>query len=433
MFVDTAKVFVQAGRGGDGAVSFRHEIYVDKGGPDGGDGGKGGDVIFVASENVNTLVDFRYKPELKAEVGQSGSKRDRHGKSGKPLYVKVPVGTIVRKNGELIADFTENGQEAIVARGGDGGFGNAHFKSSVRQAPRIAEKGEPGDTFDAELELKLLADVGLVGFPNAGKSTFLSVVSNARPEIADYAFTTLSPNLGVADIDDGSLLIADIPGLIEGASEGKGLGDAFLRHVERTAVLLHLIDAYADDVAVAYNTIRQELRAYNESLLDRPEIIALTKTEGLDADLIQMQLDSLKEVAPNSQLFAISSAAQTGLKEVLRAVRAEVIAVRAKKAEQAAEEDENDGLPVISLSSEQVAKSWHVNKLDDIDGVSVFRVTGHKIEKFARRTRFDTHEGVNRLRDIMKKMGITHGLSRSGATSESIIRINDDEFTLVEQ
>jgi GTPase len=432
MFVDTAKVFVQAGRGGDGAVSFRHEIYVDKGGPDGGDGGKGGDVIFIASENVNTLVDFRYKPELKAEPGQSGAKRDRHGKSGKPLYVKVPVGTVVRKNGEIIADFTEDGQEVVVARGGDGGFGNAHFKSSVRQTPRVAEKGEPGDTFEGELELKLLADVGLVGFPNAGKSTFLSVVSNARPEIADYAFTTLTPNLGVADIDDGSLLIADIPGLIEGASEGKGLGDAFLRHVERTAVLLHLIDAYSEDVAEAYKTIRQELRAYNESLLDRPEIVALTKTEGLDAELIQMQLDALKGVAPDSQLFAISSAAHTGLKEVLRAVRAEVVRVRAET-EEAVEEDEDGGLPVISLSSEQVAKSWHINKLDDIDGVSVFRVTGHKIEKFARRTRFETHEGVNRLRDIMKKMGITHGLNRAGATGESLIRINDDEFTLVEQ
>ncbi|NCS83270.1 GTPase ObgE, partial [Candidatus Saccharibacteria bacterium] len=192
MFVDTAKVLVQAGQGGDGAVSFRHEIYVDKGGPDGGAGGRGGDVIFVATESLNTLVDYRFKPELKAKPGQSGSKRDRHGRSGEALRVKVPLGTVVKKDGEIIADLTENGQEVVVAKGGDGGFGNAHFKSSVRQAPRVAEKGEPGDTFEAELELKLLADVGLVGFPNAGKSTFLSVVSNARPEIADYAFTTLT-------------------------------------------------------------------------------------------------------------------------------------------------------------------------------------------------------------------------------------------------
>lgn len=277
MFVDTAKVFIQAGKGGNGAVSFRHEIYVDMGGPDGGTGGKGGDVIFVASENLNTLIDFRFKPELKATPGQNGAKRDRHGRSGEPLYVKVPMGTIVRRAGKVIADLTEDGQEVIIAKGGDGGFGNAHFKSSVRQTPRIAEKGEFGETFDAELELRLLADVGLVGFPNAGKSTLLSVVSNARPEIADYAFTTLTPNLGVADIDDGSLLIADLPGLIEGASEGKGLGDAFLRHIERTAVLLHLIDVYTDDIAGAYKTIRAELTNYNLELNNRPEVVALTK------------------------------------------------------------------------------------------------------------------------------------------------------------
>ncbi len=432
MFVDTAKVFVQAGRGGDGAVSFRHEIYVDKGGPDGGDGGKGGDVIFVASEGLNTLVDFRYKPELKATPGEAGAKRDRHGKSGKALYVKVPVGTIIRRDGRIIADFTEANQEVVVARGGDGGFGNAHFKSSVRQAPRIAEKGEPGDTFEAELELKLLADVGLVGFPNAGKSTFLSVVSNARPEIADYAFTTLTPNLGVADIDDGSLLIADIPGLIKGASEGKGLGDAFLRHVERTAVLLHLIDAYSNDIAADYKTIRSELASYSESLISRPEIIALTKTEGLDAELIQMQIDAVKAVAPDSQVFAISSAAHTGVKEVLRALRTKVEENRALKIEEADPDVDFDGLPIISLSSEQVAKAWHIEKLENEEG-SVFRVTGHKIEKFARRTRFDTHEGVNRLRDIMKKMGITYALTRAGADGASLIRIGNDEFPLIEQ
>ena len=200
MFVDTAKVFIQAGKGGDGAVSFRHEIYIDKGGPDGGDGGKGGNVIFKATKNLNTLLDFRYKPELKAKPGANGAKRNKAGRSGEDFIVKVPMGTVVKRDGKVIADLTKDDEEVIIARGGDGGFGNAHFKSSTRQAPRIAELGEQGDTFEAELELKLLADVGLVGFPNAGKSTFLSVVSNARPEIADYAFTTLTPNLGVADI-----------------------------------------------------------------------------------------------------------------------------------------------------------------------------------------------------------------------------------------
>ncbi|OGL23673.1 GTP1/OBG sub domain protein [Candidatus Saccharibacteria bacterium RIFCSPHIGHO2_01_FULL_46_30] len=429
MFVDTAKVFIQAGTGGNGCVSFRREIYVDKGGPDGGNGGKGGNVIFEATENLNTLIDFRFKPELKAEHGQNGSKSKRQGKSGDDYIVKVPMGTLVKKDGVVIADLTHNGEQVIIAKGGDGGFGNAHFKSSVRQTPRIAEMGEPGDTFEAALELKLLADVGLVGFPNAGKSTFLSVVSNARPEIADYAFTTLTPNLGVADIDDSSLLIADIPGLIEGASEGKGLGDAFLRHVERTAVLLHLIDAYSNDIAGDYKTIRNELEQYSEELISRPEIIALTKSEGLDDDIVAMQKDELQKAAPESQIFAISSTAHTGLKEVLRALRAAVKDVREAEIVNT-DEDEDSGLAMITLSSEQIAESWVVTKDEE---TGVFIVTGDKIEKFARRTNFDGFENVNRLRDIMKKMGITHELTRRGATGDSTIRIGDDEFSYLEQ
>lgn len=428
MFVDTAKVTVEAGKGGDGAVSFRHEIYVDKGGPDGGDGGRGGDVVFEATENLNTLIDFRYKPELRAQPGQAGSKAKRHGKSGKELVVKVPMGTLVKRAGEVVADLTEHGQRAVVAKGGDGGFGNAHFKSSVRQAPRIAEKGEPGDAFEAELELKLLADVGLVGFPNAGKSTFLSVVSNARPEIADYAFTTLTPNLGVADIDDGTLLVADIPGLIEGASAGKGLGDAFLRHVERTAVLLHLIDAYSDDVAASYQVIRTELERYSPELVDRPEVIALTKTEGLDDELISMQVDALKQVAPTGEIYAISATAHQGLTDVLRALRVKVERVRSAERAFAGDAGELDDMPVISLGERQLSDAWAVEKMDD-----VYIVSGEKIEKFARRTNFDNYEGANRLRDIMNKLGITRELTRQGAVGESKIRIGSDEFTLVEQ
>lgn len=433
MFVDTAKVLIQAGRGGDGAVSFRHEIYVDKGGPDGGNGGKGGDVIFQATNNLNTLIDFRYKPELKAENGVNGSKAKRQGRSGADLVVKVPVGTVVKKGDKVIADLTYHDQRAVVAMGGDGGFGNAHFKSSVRQTPRIAEVGELGDAFEAELELKLLADVGLVGFPNAGKSTFLSVVSNARPEIADYAFTTLTPNLGVADIDDGSLLIADIPGLIEGASDGKGLGDAFLRHVERTSVLLHLIDAYTDDIASAYATIRNELRLYSPSLLDRPEVVALTKTEGLDEEMIAMQMEAIRTVAgPEVQLFAISATAHKGLKEVLRVLRAAVTSVRAV-ADQI-DDDEAEDLPVIGLSDAQRETAWTIEVTEDEEGETVYVVSGDKIEKFARRTNFDNFEGLNRLRDIMKKFGISHELTRKGAVGESWIQIGDSQpFTFVEQ
>ena len=428
MFVDTATVKIRAGKGGDGAVSFRHEKYVDKGGPDGGDGGRGGDVVFRATKDLNTLLNFRYKPELTAENGQAGSKRNRRGRGGEQLIVKVPVGTLVRKDQELIVDLAEDGQQAVVAMGGDGGFGNAHFKSSTRQTPRMAELGEAGEEFEATLELKLLADVGLVGFPNAGKSTFLSVVSNAKPEIANYEFTTLTPNLGVADVDDGSLLIADIPGLIEGASEGKGLGDQFLRHVERTAVLLHMIDAYSDDVAEKYQTIRRELAQYSESLANKPEIVALTKCDGLDQEIIAMQATAIQNIAPDVQVVAVSSQSGDGVRDLLRLLRSEVVNYRNTEAEATVEEDAEQGLPVISLSEEQASEAWSV-RLED----GVYIVTGEKIEKFARRTNFDLDEGINRLRDIMRKLGITHELIRQGATGDSLIRIGDDEFSLLEQ
>lgn len=432
MFVDVAKVFVKAGRGGDGIVSFRHEIYIDKGGPNGGDGGRGGDVIFKATENLNTLLDFRYKPELKAENGANGGKQNKHGKSGENLIVKVPVGTIVRRNGDVIADLTENNQEVVIAIGGRGGFGNAHFKSSVRQVPRIAELGEPGEEFEAELELKLLADVGLIGFPNAGKSTFLSVISNAKPEIANYEFTTLTPNLGVADVDQDSILIADIPGLIEGASKGKGLGDAFLRHVERTAVLLHLIDAYSDDIKNSYLTIRNELKSYSKELDIRPEIVAITKIEGLDQDIVDMQIDELKKVvSPGTKVMAISSMAHKGLKELLRELN-KIVKVEREKQKEISITVEDDELPVISLNQEELSKAWHVEKVEEEDR-TLYVVTGEKIERFAIRTNFDQEEGVDRLRDILKKLGIAQELLKKGAESDSIISISGKEFTLVRQ
>lgn len=432
MFVDVAKVFVKAGRGGDGIVSFRHEIYIDKGGPNGGDGGRGGDVIFKATENLNTLLDFRYKPELKAENGANGGKQNKHGKSGENLIVKVPVGTIVRRNGDIIADLTENNQEVVIAIGGRGGFGNAHFKSSVRQVPRIAELGEPGEEFEAELELKLLADVGLIGFPNAGKSTFLSVISNAKPEIANYEFTTLTPNLGVADVDQDSILIADIPGLIEGASKGKGLGDAFLRHVERTAVLLHLIDAYSDDIKNSYLTIRNELKSYSKELGIRPEIVSITKIEGLDQDIVDMQIDELKKVvSPGTKVMAISSMAHKGLKELLRELN-KIVKVEREKQKEISITVEDDELPVISLNREELSKAWNVEKVEEEDR-TLYIVTGEKIERFAIRTNFDQEEGVDRLRDILKKLGIAQELLKKGAESDSIISISGKEFTLVRQ
>lgn len=430
MFVDTAKVSLKAGKGGDGAVSFRKEIYIPKGGPDGGDGGKGGDIIFQADKDTNTLIDFRFTPILTAEDGKNGSGTRSAGRSGKDLIVEVPIGTIVKRDGEIIADLTKDGQRAVIARGGGGGFGNAHFKSSVRQAPLIAEVGEPGEEFEAEIELKLLADVGLVGLPNAGKSTFLSVVSNAKPEIANYPFTTLTPNLGVATIDNHDILIADIPGLIEGASEGKGLGHAFLRHVDRTAVLLHLVDVYNDDAGVVYKIIRTELDKYSD-LNKRAEVVALTKCEGVDAEIIEMQMASILAVNPQAKIFAISAQAHTGLTELLRELY-QIIQENKKEIEAQAEaltEDitKTEDYPTISLSPNTIKTAWKVEKNDD-----KFVVTGEKIEKFARRTDMNNYASVNRLRDILKKMGIRAELTSMGAEPDSIISIAGKEFTLVE-
>lgn len=447
MFVDTAKVNLKAGKGGNGAVSFRHEIYIPKGGPDGGDGGKGGDIVFRADKDTNTLIDFRFTPILTAEDGRNGSGTRSAGRSGRDLIVEVPIGTVVRRDGEVLADLVSDGQTAVIARGGDGGFGNAHFKSSTRQTPLVAEVGEPGEEFEAEIELKLLADVGLVGLPNAGKSTFLSVVSNAKPEIANYPFTTLTPNLGVATIDGRDLLIADIPGLIEGASEGKGLGHAFLRHVSRTAVLLHLVDVYNNDAGEAYRVIRRELERY-EDLGMRTEIVALTKCEGVDPEIIEMQKAAILAVSPEARVFAISAAAHTGLTELLREMaklvgekaRMEVGSETGSALDAGADENsEKQGsetlgadfttgeLPTISLGPEAVKTSFKVEKVED-----KFVVTGEKIEKFARRTDLSNYASVNRLRDIMKKLGIRAELTSLGAEPDSIISIAGKEFTLVE-
>lgn len=416
MFVDKVQVSVAAGNGGNGAVSFRHEKFVDKGGPDGGDGGDGGDVVLVASRNQNTLANFRFQKSLKAEDGQSGSKQRKHGKSGADLEVAVPVGTVVTdEHGGQLADLKEDGDRAVVAYGGKGGFGNAHFVSSVRQAPRVAERGEPGESFQATLELKMIADVGLVGLPNAGKSTLLSIISNARPEIANYPFTTLTPNLGMVDIDEQTtLLFADIPGLIEGASEGKGLGDEFLRHVERTKVLVHLIDMYNDSVAEAYQTIQSELKGYKTDLTERPQIVVLTKIEGLDDDIVQDKLNELRAVVPKgTSLMVISAQSRHGIKELLYEVKKQVEAAREHEAAQQHEED----VPVYRLDPDSLP--WRIVKRDD-----GYLVRGKKVERFALRTDFDSEEGVRRLRDIMKKMGIIRELERQGIEMGEKIQIS---------
>jgi GTP-binding protein len=320
-FLDEAKVYIRSGDGGNGCVAFRREKFIEYGGPNGGDGGNGGDVIAQAVDGLNTLIDYRYQQHFFAKNGRAGMGKDRHGAGGADIVLKVPVGTqIYEEDGErLLADLTEAGQLAVLARGGNGGFGNAHFKSSTNRAPRRANPGQPGEERTLRLRLKLIADAGIVGLPNAGKSTFLAAVSAAKPKIADYPFTTLNPQLGVVDVDGREFVLADIPGLIEGAHEGVGLGDRFLGHVERCRVLLHLVDGTGGHAGEAYKTVRAELSAYGEGLAEKPEIVALTKADAMDAAEIKEQLARLKRAAKKMPLV-VSAVSGDGVKDVLRAV-----------------------------------------------------------------------------------------------------------------
>ena len=320
-FLDEAKVYIRSGDGGNGCVSFRREKFIEFGGPNGGDGGKGGDVIAQAVEGLNTLIDYRYQQHFKAKNGRGGMGKDRHGAGGADIVLKVPAGTqIYEEDGEtLLADLTEPGQSATLARGGNGGFGNAHFKTATNRAPRRANPGQPGEELTIRLRLKLIADAGIVGLPNAGKSTFLAAVSAAKPKIADYPFTTLQPQLGVVEIDEREFVLADIPGLIEGAHEGIGLGDRFLGHVERCRVLLHLVDGTLEDAGAAYRTIRAELSAYGHGLAEKPEIVALNKADALGADAIKQQTARLKRAAKKPPLV-VSAVSGAGVAATLRAL-----------------------------------------------------------------------------------------------------------------
>jgi GTPase len=320
-FLDEAKVYIRSGDGGNGCVSFRREKFIEFGGPNGGDGGKGGDVVAVAVEGLNTLIDYRYQQHHTAKNGRGGMGKDRHGANGADIIMKVPVGTqIYEEDGEtLLADLTEVGQRAVLARGGNGGFGNAHFKSSTNRAPRHANPGQPGEERTIRLRLKLIADAGIVGLPNAGKSTFLAAVSAARPKIADYPFTTLHPQLGVVGIDGREFVLADIPGLIEGAHEGLGLGDRFLGHVERCRVILHLVDGTGEHAGKAYKTVRAELEAYGGGLAEKAEVIALNKADALTPEALKEQIGRLKRAAGRVPLV-VSAATGAGVTEVLRAL-----------------------------------------------------------------------------------------------------------------
>jgi GTPase len=320
-FLDEAKVYVASGAGGNGCIAFRREKFIEFGGPSGGDGGKGGDVIVEAVDGLNTLIDYRYQQHFKAKSGGNGMGKDMHGANGKNAVLKVPVGTqVYEEDGEtLLADLTRAGERVTLMKGGNGGFGNAYFKSATNQAPRKANPGQPGEERTIRLRLKLIADAGLIGLPNAGKSTFLAAVSAAKPKIADYPFTTLHPQLGVVRVDEREFVLADLPGLIEGAHEGVGLGDRFLGHTERCRVLLHLIDGTGEDAGADYKTVRAELEAYGQGLTDKPEIVALSKADALTPEAIKKQTAKLKKACKKTPLI-LSSVSGQGVPEVLRAL-----------------------------------------------------------------------------------------------------------------
>ena len=333
-FLDQCKIYAKAGDGGAGCVGFRREKFIEYGGPDGGDGGRGGDIVVEAQANLNTLIDYRYQQHFRAERGHHGEGQNKSGRAGVAIVLKVPLGTqiLAEDNETPIADLVVPGQRILLCRGGDGGFGNAHYKSSTNQAPRRADPGWPGEERWIWLRLKLIADVGLVGLPNAGKSTFLAATSSARPKIADYPFTTLKPQLGVIRVDDTEFVCADLPGLIEGAAEGRGLGHRFLGHVERCGAILHMIDATSDDVVGAYKLIRAELEAYGAGLAEKPEIVGLNKCDALTPEIVKKKRTALlraaRRRAPNAQVMPLSAVSGAGVTEVLRALMAHVAARR---------------------------------------------------------------------------------------------------------
>lgn len=421
MFIDEARVYVKGGDGGNGIVAFRREKYVPQGGPAGGDGGRGGNVIFQADEGLRTLMDFRYNRHFKAERGQHGQGKNMHGAWGEDLIVRVPVGTVIRaeENGEVMADLTKHGQEVVVARGGRGGRGNSRFSSSVNRAPTVSENGEPGAEVWLRMELKLLADVGLVGFPNAGKSTLISRISAARPKIADYPFTTLTPNLGVVETRNReSYVVADIPGLIEGAHQGAGLGHGFLRHIERTRVLLYILDAAETegrDVIEDYETLQAELAGHNPKLLERPALIVANKMDLPQAEENRERLQK----AFGERLGFISAVTGQGVEELIERVY-EVLQQAPPPEEEPVEET-----VVVTRFVEEVPFN-----IDLVDGVYV--VSGNRIEKLLTMTNFSTDEGLQRFQRTITRMGLEDALKAQGIKEGDTVRIKDMEFDFSE-
>ena len=421
MFADSAKIFIKSGKGGDGHVSFRRELFVAAGGPDGGDGGKGGDIIFEVDEGLNTLTDFRMKRKYVAGDGEPGGKRKCHGADAKSLTLKVPEGTVIKdfETGKVIADMSGENKREVILRGGKGGFGNMNFATATMQVPKFAKPGQPGKEMFVLLELKVIADVGLVGFPNVGKSTLLSRVSNAKPKIANYHFTTLDPHLGVVDVKGaGGFVMADIPGLIEGASEGVGLGHDFLRHIERTKVLVHVVDAASTegrDPIEDIKTIMNELKNYDESLLERPQLIAANKIDAI-YDEENSQIERIKEAFPDIKVFPISGVSGKGIQELLY----ELVNV----------------LSTIDRTVKVFEKEFEVDYSSDknlpftveIDEDGVFVVEGPRIEKMLGYTNLDSEKGFDFFQKFLKTSGVLEKLEEAGIVDGNTVRMYGHEF-----
>lgn len=426
MFADRARITIKSGKGGDGHVSFRREKYVPNGGPDGGDGGKGGDIIFVVDPGLNTLVDFRQKRKYAAGPGEEGGKRNCHGKNGTDLVIKVPAGTVIREadSGRVIADMSGDNQRQVILSGGRGGNGNQHYATSTMQAPNYAQPGQPAMELEVVLELKLIADVGLVGFPNVGKSTFLSRVTNATPKIANYHFTTLNPNLGVVDIEGASgFVIADIPGLIEGASEGVGLGLEFLRHIERTRVMIHIVDAAStegrDPIADIY-AINKELESYDKNMLSKPMVIAANKIDALSDEAALMRLK--EEFEPKGiRVFPMSAVTGQGVKELLYYVNDML-----SKMESEPVVFQQEYFPEIELGSDNTL--GHTVTVED----GVYVIEGPQIDKMLGYTNLESEKGFLFFQNFMKEKGILDELKEAGITEGDTVRIYGWEFEYYE-
>ncbi len=429
MFVDQVKIYVKAGNGGDGMVAFRREKFVPNGGPAGGDGGKGADVVFVVDEGLRTLVDFRFKRIFKAEHGEHGMSKSMHGRGAEDLVVKVPQGTIVKDidTGEIIADLVAHGQRAVIAKAGRGGRGNKRFATPANPAPELSENGEPGQERNVQLELKVLADVGLVGFPSVGKSTLLSVVSAARPKIAAYHFTTIVPNLGMVDAGDGrSFVMADLPGLIEGASQGVGLGHQFLRHIERTRVIVHVIDMLGSEGRVPYEdymAINNELEQYNLRLMERPQIIVANKMDMPDAE---ENLNEFKtKIAEDIPVFPISAVTKTGLRELLLAIADKLETTPEFPLNEILEQEDEDTVLYKYVAEEP---DFEISREPD----GTFVLSGAKIERLFTMTNFERDASISRFARQLRAMGVDEALRKRGAKDGDIVRLLDYEFEFMD-